>query len=646
MKHIVFLAVLALLSLTACGGGDDPGSTGGTPAPPPSPPPSTQDQIIVFATPGSVSAAVGVAVTNTASGGGGSGAISYASSNVSVATVNSANGVATLLMVGSTTITATKAASSGFNQATASYTLNITQGTQTISFAQAGPLLAIVGATITNTASGGAGTGAISYASSIPSAVTVNSSSGVASAVAAGTATITATKAADTNYSQAQATYTITVAAGSGGVDMGATRIPLVDLGLNIYNPALQAGGGYQGGLYAGGSNTMPAAHHAAGVAKATAVQLLDQNGNPSSTGKIVLLSIGMSNTTEEFCVAAHATMTCGGSTGRTCNTPSGNRWQQNCHATSFMGQAALEPGLNPNLVIVNGAAGMRTAPLWISPTATTDSQGNGFDDYSMASGTPVCGATDTVFDNQYDRIRHCVLPAVGVTEAQVQVAWVKVANGGPTRHLATANVNNNADKADAYCQTRATPFNNTQSEAANLQEQLGCILRTLKVRYPNIKQVLVSSRIYGGYATIPLNPEPYAYQYGFSVKWAIDAQIRQAAGQPIDTVAKNLSYDNVTGVAPWVAWGPYLWANGTTPVQTGGLIPDVAGLRYFPFVDANGDGNHDAGLPAPDLRADNTHPSLNANPSGQQKVGNLLNRFFNDSPLTRCWFRAGETCQ
>jgi len=55
----------------------------------------------------------------------------------------------------------------------------------------------------------------------------------------------------------------------------------------------------------------------------------------------------------------------------------------------------------------------------------------------------------------------------------------------------------------------------------------MGTIVRVLKTRYPNMKQVFFSSRIYGGYGG-GLNPEPEAYESGFAVKWLIQAQIRQ----------------------------------------------------------------------------------------------------------------------
>src|ERR671936_402607 len=51
---------------------------------------------------------------------------------------------------------------------------------------------------------------------------------------------------------------------------------------------------------------------------------------------------------------------------------------------------------------------------------------------------------------------------------------------------------------------------------------QDAAIVAILRARYPNLKLVYVSSRTYGGYATTPLNPEPYAYDSGFAVKWLV----------------------------------------------------------------------------------------------------------------------------
>src|SRR6476469_7142652 len=73
---------------------------------------------------------------------------------------------------------------------------------------------------------------------------------------------------------------------------MGFTA--LTDLGTATYK-------GEQGGLYPGGSNTMPAAHLKAGMEQAAQIVPRDRDGKPSSGGKIVLMSIGMSNTTMEY---------------------------------------------------------------------------------------------------------------------------------------------------------------------------------------------------------------------------------------------------------------------------------------------------------------------------------------------------------
>ena len=83
-----------------------------------------------------------------------------------------------------------------------------------------------------------------------------------------------------------------TPAQNCAGTSIGAK--PLMDLGSGMYM-------GYTGGLYLNGSNAMPAAHASSGLAAANAVTPRDASGAPSPSGKIVLLSVGMSNTTQEF---------------------------------------------------------------------------------------------------------------------------------------------------------------------------------------------------------------------------------------------------------------------------------------------------------------------------------------------------------
>ena len=297
-------------------------------------------------------------------------------------------------------------------------------------------------------------------------------------------------------------------------------KTPINDLGAGLYLNQ------FAGGLYPGGSNDVPAAHAAAGVNHAAGIAPLDAQGQPSPSGKYILLSIGMSNTTQEF--------------------------------QRFMQLAAANPQVNhATLKIIDGAAGGRTADTWDSPT-----------------------------DQNYDRIRDTILNPQGLSELQVQAAWVKVANAGPQVSLPAPN-------SDAY----------------TLLQQQGNIVRALKVRYPNIKVVFLASRVYAGYASTTLNPEPYAYESGFAVKWLIEAQINQMSGGGVDPIAGDLDDDTV---APWIAWGPYLWADGLTP-RSDGLIWQCG-----------------------DFQPDGTHPS----DAGRSKVANMLLNFLLTSPFSQPWFK------
>ncbi len=313
----------------------------------------------------------------------------------------------------------------------------------------------------------------------------------------------------------------------TGAVARAAT--PISDLGTGLYLNQ------YPGGLYPNGSNAVPAPHAALGAARAANVAPLNVLGQPDPAGKFVFLSIGMSNTSQEFSGLNHPT--------------SFQPW-------TFMGQAAAHPAVNrSSMVMFNGARGGETAAKWDAPG-----------------------------DENYLRVA-TELQQAGLSEQQVRVAWVKVANPNPAVSLPASN-----------------------SDALTLVRQSGNILRALDARYPNLEQVFFSSRIYAGYATTTLNPEPYAYESGFAVKRVVEAQINQMSGGAIDPLAGNLDANTA---APWIAWGPYLWADGTNPRGDG--------LVWLPT----------------DFQSDGTHPSQ----AGQTKVGRLLMRHFINSPLARDWF-------
>ncbi len=348
-----------------------------------------------------------------------------------------------------------------------------------------------------------------------------------------------------TGVSQGTATIEATVGSTVGG---GAVKVRTAFLrGDTVATPVMDLAGTYlsfAGRLYPGG-NQIPVAHLAAGTALGRSVVPLDINGNPSAMGKYVLMSIGMSNTTQEWC---HS------------------QWDAACNAWSFTGQAQADQQVRRSgLVIVNGAKGSQTAPSWVPAGAAN-----------------------------YIRIRDSVLVPQGLSEQQVQVIWLKLANAMPGVSL---------------------PHNG--ADALHLYSQLGSILRALKVQYPKLKLVLMTSRVYAGYNAIQLNPEPYAYEYGFSMKWLIGEQIRQVdnPSSAADPATGDLDY--TTGVAPWAGWGPYLWARGTQPRADGLTWPQTY------------------------LESDGVHPS----DLGEEVVGAELLTFFKTSPVTRCWFATSGTC-
>jgi hypothetical protein len=133
----------------------------------------------------------------------------------------------------------------------------------------------------------------------------------------------------------------------------------------------------FDGGLYGNGANDPPPDHLKAALAAASQIVPLDQEAKPSREGKIVLLSIGMSNTTMEF-----------------------SRFKQ-------LADADLEK--SPKLLIVDGAQGGKDAAAWI-PASKSD--------------------TNPVWDEADRRLRRA-----GADPRQVQAVWIKQALIGPGRY-------------------------------------------------------------------------------------------------------------------------------------------------------------------------------------------------------------------
>ena len=127
-------------------------------------------------------------------------------------------------------------------------------------------------------------------------------------------------------------------------------------------------------------------------------------------------------------------------------------------------------------------------------------------------------------------------------------------------------------------------------------------VVQIARAKYPNLRLAYLSSRIYAGYAKGQLNPEPYAYEGAFSMRWLIQDQIKGD---------KELAFEG-DAKAPLLLWGPYLWGDGVNARKSDGLVWNES-----------------------DFGKDGTHPS----DSGRDKVAQMLQKFFKADPCVGKWF-------
>jgi hypothetical protein len=286
---------------------------------------------------------------------------------------------------------------------------------------------------------------------------------------------------------------------------------PLIDFDGATYR-------GIQGGLYPNESNQRPYAHNNAGIEISKSIRPLNESGiEDPANGKIVWMSVGMSNTTQETSV--------------------------------FIDQMKTFTDKHPKLVLIDGAQGGQDINKINNPEA------------------PYWDAVNTRLANS------------GLIPSQVQIIWFKEAEAGPS-------------------DTSFVTYPNA------LKMKYRSVMKMLKSKFTNLKIVYLSNRIYAGYATTKLNPEPFAWYTGWAIKKLIEEQINGD---------NELSFAGANPNAAWLSWGPYLWADGTAPRSDG--------LYWV----------------RDDFQADGTHPSM----SGRKKVADLLINFFSTDETAKYWFLA-----
>ena len=135
----------------------------------------------------------------------------------------------------------------------------------------------------------------------------------------------------------------------------------------------------------------------------------------------------------------------------------------------------------------------------------------------------------------------------------------------------------------------------NEQQYMDGLTADIDAARSVLLSKYPNVQLLYFVSRIYGGYASTDLSPEPAARSTGIAIDGA------------------------VSGTAPvWQSWGPYLWADGLV-ARNDGLIwecDDFVGTGR-----RNGD--------------DGVHPG----PLGRQKVADMVYQWLHEDTTAQAWY-------
>jgi hypothetical protein len=144
-------------------------------------------------------------------------------------------------------------------------------------------------------------------------------------------------------------------------------------------------------------------------------------------------------------------------------------------------------------------------------------------------------------------------IPETGLRPDQIRVIWHKAADMFPF------------DEGGALL----PPYPDPRSDYFRFYDNLSTFAARVKDKFPSVQAVYVSSRSYGGFASVPERGEPLSYEEGLALnQWLKD-------------------HPTVDGI--WFGWGPYIWAPDCSSGQT-----NASGVCYV-RGDFQEDGVHPA---------------------------------------------------
>jgi hypothetical protein len=425
----------------------------------------------------------------------------------------------------------------------------------------------------------------------------------------------------------------------------------------NLYN------GLYHGYLYGRwnqmGSNSDETTHHSVGQSRAQSIDPLCLDGSrigvnncTAQNASIVVVAIGFSNWTKEVC-------------GDQFNNNSGTGYKNIQADPSGIWPTQFDPqniSCSPNGWSFANISGVSNSTVKFVDCAIIGAVAKYWvtDDVATA-------ITNHPPNGLYTNCMN-ILYGLGLDPRQVQVVLYKDANSqedGALSPLPLSSFNGCPNKPPLSTDADACWIVYYVSETARRivhDKKRTNFPNSSPGYFPNTKLMFVHSRIYGGYAdpnTYKLNPEPFAYEQGFAMKWLIQSQIDEMLLNTAYTMpaAGSLNYTGTPPQAPWIGWGPYLWAgqdgsNGTHTMYPAPCvnceIPSLTWRQDF-LANISGTGNcNDLGGECDFQSNDNTHPSY----CGRQKVAKMLLHFYcgystvGPPEYVNHWFRqSGANC-